>query len=142
MTLMEEQSGKDRIQMRIMLLSLILSIVACSGAEISSTFFRAMHQVETSGRLGAVLGDSGKSLGPLQISKAYWQDANIGGKYSSCSSYSYSVRVVTSYLTRYCRNGSIEQMARCHNSGPSWRKKYHLTANYWRKFKRELDKLK
>jgi hypothetical protein len=27
-------------------------------------------------------------------------------------------------------------MARCHNSGPDWKRKHHLTNSYWRKFQK------
>ena len=124
---------------------IVLSFVSISlfGGEIDSRFFKAMHVVETGGRFGSIKGDNGKALGPLQIHKAYWSDAvahdkSIGGKYEDCAGYSYSVKVVKAYLNRYCKGGTYEQMARCHNSGPAWRKKYHLTNGYWRKFEKSL----
>ena len=37
----------------------------------------AIHMVETGGRTGPVLGDSGNALGPLQIHRAYHIDSRV-----------------------------------------------------------------
>src|SRR5688572_30422397 len=68
-------------------------------------FVAAIHHVETSGKTGVILGDGRRSLGPLQISQAAWQDAMkfdpcIGGRYSDCKNLSYSIKVLRAYLTR------------------------------------------
>ena len=44
-------------------------------------FFDALWQVETGRKLGPTLGDDGASLGPLQISEAYFKDAKEYGKF-------------------------------------------------------------
>jgi hypothetical protein len=117
-------------------------------AELPQTFVKAIHQVETGGRTGKIVGDNGKSLGALQIHKAYWQDAtefnkNIKGKYEDCIGLKYSALIMNAYLLRYCpkevKAQDFEAMARCHNSGPNFRVKKKLTDNYWNKVKKHLN---
>lgn len=103
-------------------LTLVLALCATAQAAPPDSFFRALHIVETSGRTGAILGDGGKALGPLQIHKAYHVDARIGGDYSRCEDLDYSKRVVTAYLKRYAPQawaaGDVTTLARVHNGGP------------------------
>jgi hypothetical protein len=105
----------------------LLALASASHAAPPESFWRALHQVETSGRHGAILGDNGKSLGPLQISRAYWQDARVGGSYSQVTSVVYARRVVTAYLKRYApvawAKGDVATLARIHNGGPTGHKK-------------------
>ena len=63
--------------------------------------------VESSRKEGLIWGDQGRSLGPLQISKACWQDAlefdpSIGGTYLDCQHLDYSIKIMRAYLARYC----------------------------------------
>jgi len=103
-------------------LALLLALCATAHAAPPASFFRALHIVETSGRTGAILGDNGKALGPLQIHKAYHADARIGGDYSRCADLDYSRRVVSAYLQRYApaawAAGDVTTLARIHNGGP------------------------
>jgi len=111
-------------------------------------FIKAVHQVESSGRLGEIYGDNGRSLGPLQIGKLYYQDAKefskgkLKGSYSDVSDLTYAKKVVFYYLLRYegksLQCGDFESMARAHNGGPNWRNKRHLTNGYWQKVKKQL----
>jgi len=100
----------------------MLALCATAHAAPPPSFFRALHVVETSGRTGAILGDGGKALGPLQIHKAYHSDASIGGDYSRCADLDYSKRVVTAYLQRYApeawAKGDVVTLARVHQGGP------------------------
>jgi len=102
-------------------LALILALCATAQAAPPPSFFRALHVVETSGRTGAILGDNGKALGPLQIHRAYHADARIGGDYSRCADLDYSKRVVSAYLQRYApaawASGDVTTLARVHNGG-------------------------
>jgi len=102
-------------------LALLLTLAVSAHAAPPASFFRALHVVETSGRTGAILGDGGKALGPLQIHKAYHSDARIGGDYSRCAELDYSRRVVTAYLQRYApaawAAGDVKTLARVHNGG-------------------------
>jgi hypothetical protein len=101
---------------------LLLALAVTAHAAPPPSFFRALHIVETSGRTGAIIGDGGKALGPLQIHKGYHSDARIGGDYSRCADLDYSKRVVTAYLQRYApaawAAGDVKTLARVHNGGP------------------------
>lgn len=103
-------------------LALLLALAATVQAAPPDSFFRALHIVETSGRTGAIIGDNGRALGPLQIHRAYHADARIGGDYSRCADLDYSRRVVTAYLQRYApaawAAGDVTTLARIHNGGP------------------------
>lgn len=106
-------------------------------------FINALHYVEASGRTGQLLGDNGRSLGPLQIGRAYWVDSRVPGRYEQCADLAYSRRVVTAYMRRYAKdalvNGDWEKLARIHNGGPAG----HLrksTLPHWRKVKSALGK--
>ena len=107
--------------------ALLLALTATAHAAPSESFWRALHVVETSGRTGAILGDQGRALGPLQIHRAYHADARIGGDYSRCADLDYSKRVVTAYLQRYApaawAEGDVKTLARVHNGGPRGDKK-------------------
>lgn len=118
----------------------MLFTATCSG-QIPDRFFVALHQVETGGRLGAVKGDGGRALGPLQIHRGYWQDSGVAGRYEDCAGLEYSRAVVTAYMRRYARqavaSGDLETLARCHNGGPSGHRKT-ATLGYWQKVKANL----
>ena len=106
---------------------LLLALCATAQAAPPDSFFRALHIVETGGKRGAILGDQGRALGPLQIHRAYHADARIGGDYSRCADLDYSKRVVTAYLQRYApaawAEGDVKTLARVHNGGPRGDKK-------------------
>jgi len=103
-------------------LALLLALAVTAHAAPPSSFFRALHIVETSGKRGAIIGDNGRALGPLQIHRAYHADARIGGDYSRCADLDYSKRVVAAYLQRYAPAawdaGDVTTLARIHNGGP------------------------
>jgi hypothetical protein len=107
--------------MKLALLFLALCVTA--HAAPPDSFFRALHIVETSGKLGPTIGDQGRSLGPLQISRAYHKDSRVGNDsdYSRCADLEYSKRVATAYLQRYAPKawaaGDVEVLARTHNGG-------------------------
>jgi len=105
----------------------------------------AIWMVEASGRLNPPDGDGGKSIGPYQISYAYWQDAvdfdaSIGGQYEDCRNKDYAERVVLAYWRRYVPHGPDERRARVHNGGPAGHRK-PATERYWQKVQRELARL-
>jgi len=117
-------------------LALFLALAAAAHAAPPESFWRALHLVETGGRHGAILGDGGKALGPLQIHRGYHADARIGGDYSRCADLDYSKRVVSAYLQRYAPKawaaGDVETLARVHNGGPRGDRK-QATINYGKK---------
>jgi hypothetical protein len=89
----------------------------------------AVWMVETGGKEGPILGDGGRSRGPLQISRAAWIDAlefdpEIGGRYEDVDRIEYAVAVQRAYLDRYCGSrigeysGTWEGAARVWNGGP------------------------
>jgi hypothetical protein len=108
------------------------------------SFFHALHQVETSGRHGPILGDGGRALGPLQIHRAYWVDSRVPGRYEDCADLNYSIRVVSAYLKRYARaawdSNSVDVLARVHNGGPQGHRK-KATLRYAAKVKAALVKV-
>ncbi len=104
----------------------------------------AIHHVESSGRLGPIVGDGGDSLGPLQIQRACWQDAGVPGKYEDVADLAYAKRVFSAYMARYAterrlgRRVTDEDRARIWNGGPNGYKK-KATIKYWLKVKKELN---
>lgn len=118
-----------------------LALTASAHAAPPDSFFRALHIVETGGRRGAILGDGGRALGPLQIHKSYHADSRVPGDYSRCADLEYSKRVVSAYLQRYAAAawaaGDIETLARVHNGGPKGAKKA-ATAAYASKVRRAM----
>ena len=103
-------------------LTLLLALTLTAQAAPDASFFRALHIVETGGKLGPTIGDQGRALGPLQIHKSYHADSRVAGDYSRCADLEYSKRVVTAYLQRYAPTayaaGNVEVLARIHNGGP------------------------
>ena len=105
----------------------LLTLASAAHAAPPESFWQALHQVETSGRHGAILGDNGRSLGPLQISRAYHADSRVAGSYEQVTDLAYARRVATAYLKRYApqawAQGDVETLARVHNGGPSGHRK-------------------
>ena len=118
---------------------LLLGIAATAHSAPPESFWRALHQVETSGRHGPILGDNGRSLGPLQISRAYFADSRVGGTYEQVVDLGFARRVATAYLKRYAPKawaaGDVETLARVHNGGPQGATKA-ATVNYGQKVAR------
>lgn len=110
-------------------------------AQPSPKFWRALHLVETRGKHGAIRGDNGRALGPLQIHRAYWVDSRVAGKYEDCASLAYSIKVASAYMRRYSptawRDGNHQVLARIHNGGPRGHKK-KATIKYWNKVRKEM----
>lgn len=114
-------------------------------------FWDAIKQVESSGNENAV-GDNGRSIGPLQIQRSYYNDAvernpslqsgkYAGYTYENCKgtgSFEYSRAVAESYMNRYAterrlgHQPTFEDMARIHNGGPNGYK-MEATVKYWEK---------
>jgi len=122
---------------------LFTALVITSHAAPPSSFFAALHQVETGGALGAIKGDNGKALGPLQIHRAYHADSRVAGDYSRCADLEYSKKVVTAYMQRYAPAawdaGDVATLARIHNGGPRGHLK-PATLKYSQKVLRVLKK--
>lgn len=103
----------------------------------------AIREVESGGNDLAV-GDGGRSKGPYQISKPYWQDAceqgGLDWKYEDLVWDEPTCRVIILlYWERYAPAGSTAKtLARIHNGGP----KGHLKAStkgYWQRVKSIME---
>ncbi len=120
-------------------LALFLALAATAHAAPPESFWRALHLVETSGRHGPILGDNGRSLGPLQISRAYFADSRVAGTYGQVTDLGFARKVVSGYLQRYAPQawaaGDIVTLARIHNGGPAGARK-SATVNYGAKVQR------
>ena len=105
----------------------------------------AIQAVETSGirAPSQAVGDDGRSIGPYQISKAYWMDSRIKGAWKHCRGQAYSETVMLAYWKRHCpvalRQRNFEVLARIHNGGPRGQSK-QATILYWQKVRRALPR--
>lgn len=127
----------------VILTAIAITVVGFSNKNPSNEkLLKAIHQVESSGKTGKIIGDSGKALGPLQIHYENWKDATefdrtIGGKYSDCQDLKYSTKVFNAYIKKYADNKSAEYKARTWNGGPNGASK-SSTKQYWAKVKANL----
>jgi hypothetical protein len=124
----------------------ILCLASSLGAAPPDSFFRALHAVETGGRIGPIKGDRGAALGPLQLHRAYWQDSGVKGSYSQCSDLGYARAVVSAYMQLHAplawAAGDCRTLAMVHNGGPQalkakGQKKANLET-YWKKIQKHL----
>jgi hypothetical protein len=107
----------------------------------------AVEQVESGGNCKAV-GDGGKSKGPLQCGKLAWWDAlDFAGIPRDDSGWLYekwvwdlpkSRQVFIWYTDRWGAE-TLEERARCWNSGPKWKSKYPKTDKYWKRVSAEMS---
>ena len=129
---------------------LALSVPAAAGAEgpySERQILDAIRQVESGGDDDCPDGDRGRSIGPYQIQRAYWQDATEfdpsieGGTYQDCRKREYAEKVIRAYMRRYIKAEwerlSAEQIARTHNGGPKGASRKSTIA-YWKKVKSKL----
>jgi hypothetical protein len=133
--------------MKTTLAILVLALALKSEAKDFHTFVQVLNKVEARGqKKGVKPGDNGRALGPLQIHYKYWLDAleadpSIGGKYSDCNKWGYSVKVVRAYLSRHVpdalRSMDYKKMARVHNGGPTGHQTV-ATLSYWEDFKKKM----
>jgi hypothetical protein len=127
---------------KITLFLLLLIPFVANG--LDNKFVKAIHAVETGTRLGAIKGDNGRALGPLQIHKACWIDSRVPGNYQQCSNLFYSIKVMEAICLRYepkaLKENDFESLARLWNAGPNWRKRLKATDSYWLKVKKHLSR--
>jgi len=104
-------------------------------------FFPSTRYWESRGDDRAV-GDFGASRGPLQCGRAAWQDAceyaGVSWDYDRWVWNPTRSRWILLWYTMRYGARTCEERARCWNSGPKWRKKYHLTNGYWRRIERHI----
>lgn len=135
------------------LLTIVLSFSAGAGSDAKLTkenterLLNAIWFVESGCRNGAIKGDNGNALGPMQVWRAYWQDATefsgLGGAYQDVSDIKYAKKVVKAYMARYCtkrrlgREPTLRDFAVMHNGGPNAHKakgqKLVNVNRYWAK---------
>ena len=105
--------------------------------------FHIIRQVETGGHPDPsnAIGDQGRSLGPYQISRAYFQDAVdhdpslYGLEYECVRDRRMSEIIMLAYFERWVPvPWTMESLARTHNGGPKGRFK-DSTLPYWKKCK-------
>ncbi len=114
----------------------IVACVICAGPV--DDLLTAIERVETGGMKdpSRAVGDGGRSLGPMQIQRAYWTDSRVPGRYDRVQSRDYARRVVLAYWSRFCPRalaaGDRETLARVHNGGPAGARK-PATRAYWAK---------
>ena len=125
---------------------LFLCLALPLGAAPQESFWQALHAVESGGKLGAIRGDRGAALGPLQLHRTYWLDSGVKGSYSQCADLAYSRAVVSAYMQRKAplawAAGDCRTLAMVHNGGPQalkakGQKRINLE-NYWRKVQSKL----
>lgn len=105
--------------------------------------FDAIRQVETGGQSDPAnaVGDGGRSLGPYQITWAYWHDSRVPGRYQSVRNQAYAERVMIAYWQRYCPSALArhdwQTLARIHNGGPNGARESR-TIGYWHRTREHL----
>ena len=102
--------------------ALVAALTSAASAADFAAFVRAVHMVETGGRVGPIIGDQGRALGPLQIHRGYWQDARQPGEYQSVTNLAVATATMHAYLQRYAPAALAREdwqtCARIHNGGP------------------------
>jgi hypothetical protein len=106
----------------------------------------AIRFVESGNRDNVPDGDDGKAIGPYQIHKVYWFDANefdqsLGGTYQQCRKRDYAERVIDAYMRRHAKRawaiGDGQTIAKVHNGGPKGHQK-NATKGYWQRVRKQL----
>ena len=96
-----------------------------------------------------LVGDDGSAIGPMQIHRAYFEDAaeydtSLGSDYQLCHDKAFSERVVIAYMARYMKPDATDrEVAMVHNAGAGIHKKkgskaYANAERYWEKVKKFL----
>lgn len=109
------------------------------------SLFAAIRSVETGGQPNGgrdAIGAAGE-LGPYQIKREYWLDAQVPGSFEQVRDRAYAERVILAYWVRYCptalRNLDFQTLARVHNGGPKGHTKA-ATIPYWQRVQARLAK--
>ena len=124
------------------LIAAFMQLPAHTGNDLQP-LFDAIRHVETGShpKPANAVGDGGRSLGPYQISRRYWQDSGVPGRYQSVRQGNYAERVILAYWHRYCPDAlarrDYQTLARVHNGGPDGSRQ-RSTLAYWRKVQARL----
>lgn len=125
-----------------MLIPLVWAAVSPAAADVHD-LLDAIREVETGGHANPAraVGDGGRSLGPYQISRAYWRDSGVPGRYEQVRNAAYAERVVLAYWRRHCPDAlkrlDWKTLARTHNGGPAGPSKKR-TLPYWRRVQEQM----
>ncbi len=125
------------------ILMLLVLAAASPGAVNVRDLLDAIREVETGGHPAPsrAVGDGGRSLGPYQITREYWRDSGVPGRYEWVRDRAYAERVMLAYWRRHCpdalRRLDLQTLARVHNGGPTGPSK-RTTLPYWIRVRREL----
>lgn len=108
---------------------------------MNASLLAALILVESGGNPNAV-GDHGRSIGVLQISRTVVRDVNqhTGSHYrwpADCYNHETSIAICSVYLDLYAKGKSLEAQARVWNGGPSGDKRAS-TVGYWQRVRKEL----
>ena len=145
--LVSEPIGRWKGAARVLNVIRILVYLVLTGdvtqADDLAPFFKALRCVET-GEVAQprdAVGDGGRSIGPYQISRAYWADSGVRGDWTRCKDRAYAEMVMLAFWKRYCpealRRREFETLARVHNGGPGGLQKA-ATLPYWKKLQMQL----
>ena len=109
-----------------------------------TTFLDAIEYVESKGNINAI-GDNGQAIGCMQIHPIMIRDVNRilrRNEYTLDDRYdrNKSRQIWQSDMNHYCKDMSLENMARNWNGGPTGYKQ-EATKKYWIKIKNYLDNL-
>lgn len=116
---------------------------------LSAALLDGIKQIESSGGLDKRDGDNGKSIGPYQIQKGYFQDALKQNpklriyKYQDVRKDHVARAVIRAYWRRYAtksrlgREPTDQDRARIHNGGPNGYKN-KATLKYWHKVRKAM----
>ena len=111
---------------------------------MTAALLAAMIAVESGGDCRAV-GDQGRSIGILQISRGVVEDVNrIRGTHykwpDDCFDRRKSIEICVAYLTHYGgKSKSLEKAARQWNGGPQGHRN-PASLKYWKRVKQQLEK--
>ncbi len=125
-----------------LLIPLLLTLPAGTDEKLRP-LLDAICEVETGEHPDAAnaQGDGGRSLGPYQISRAYWRDSGVPGRYEWVRDQAYAERVMIAYWQRHCPSALArhdwQTLARVHNGGPNGAQKLQ-TISYWRRAREQL----
>jgi hypothetical protein len=108
---------------------------------VNSRLLAALIAVESGGD-NLALGDHGRSLGPLQITRAAVKDVNrvygTSYRWRDMTNRPVAIWTASAYVRIYApTNPTDEQMARILNGGPEGHKK-QSTEIYWRKVQKQM----
>ena len=123
---------------------LLFVATACNAADWNG-FVRAIHLTESGGKVGAILSDGGRALGPLAIHRAYWTDARQPGSYGDVTNLACATATMRAYLQRYApaalaageSANQWQEAARIHNGGPNGNRR-KSTIVFWKKVEAKL----